>query len=971
MKRKKTVFLLTSFIVVVSMYLSMSTSLIKADTPKEGNETLSLRQTVSEIAQPRMKNIEAYELTANGTGIVAKNIAKTMTDIQGYNGDIAAIKQMILKETGAKAYGLSGGSVVDVTDSIQVSDLKGLETVSSNDLQEFHLTLTVPATQSGTGSALSSDVIVYIGNVAKVSNWSQLDAAIRGNTATVIDIQNSFRNTSSSRLDILLNNTNRPSYVVLGNGYSVDFINYCYYWANNPMSKTITVDNLNMYGGNYYGPFSMTGTNALGSTVTYRNINYTGSQITASFQAIIRLEGVNNIKSKATTYQSFDGVVVSIVNPNQSGLESHTLIFAENSTTTIEVENGDGVILGSYMSDYAPVATIQPSLTMEKNATATIRTLGNGGETNSWGTAGGSLPSVISVQRSGKIDIGENAALNVETADGTTRVPVRLGYLSATSQWTTSINLEDSSNFNVTINGPISNTYSRAGFMLQQNSAINVGDNAEMVINANQMTTGAPVISMGQNAKFDVAQKGSLVLNKNGGTGRLLDLSTGSKFQVKDQGVTKFISTNEGASTSSMIYGGSGSSFIIGDKGTFESVIKDGTGVRNMLDFGSNTTFQFSNAQKIDLDSRGNTNVNLINMTNPGTFTADIQAVSAWSKADASQATPTFHWIPMYGMSIKYNGTTTTSVVGNSITSAIQKSFVDNYRTENFSRIVYDYIPDVLVGFDQPSDNKTLESGQKLTGTVNNNALMLFYLVTDESDPSTDILLTTPTVTSPIKGDARKFNTIADNNGKFTFDLPSSVTLKAGQKIKAYAWLDGKDSYALQTVADKTPPEGESVNYQVALNSPTPPADKFVKNPTDSNPTPQNFTYAFNAETPQSMVDGFMSQIGEHTVKVDLFDEAGNGTTIVSKLTVNKVIDGSDFNAPYKDIRDLSDDQLKSYILEHSQPRAYKISDGQKTDISSLIKITDFGGLNETENLRPKAYPVTLTIKAADSGLAT
>ncbi|MBO0423746.1 pectate lyase-like adhesive domain-containing protein [Enterococcus plantarum] len=990
MKRKKTIFFLVGLITSLCVYLYLGAPLIKADEmtqsttemsaaikssetsmSKENDTTIDSEQSMKEPIQPRMENIEAYELTANGTGIVAKNIAKTMTDIQGYNGDIAAIKQMILKETGAKAYGLSGGSVVDVTDSIQVSDLKGLETVSSNDLQEFHLTLTVPETQSGTGSALSSDVIVYIGNVAKVSNWSQLDAALMSNTVTIVDVQSSMTNTATGRADRNLSD-NRPNYVLLGNGYSLDFIGYSYRWGTNTsIVHKAVVDNVDLYGGHYYGPVTMWDRNAYGSSITYRNVNYTGSQLTASFQAVLRFEGKNVIKSKATQYTSYNGTVRNMADTNQSGLESHTLVFASNTDTTIEAENGDGVILGSWYSNYDTVATIQPSLTLEENATATIRTLGNTGETNSWQTNGGSIPSVISVQRNGKIDVGKNANLNVETADGTTRVPVRLGYQAATSQWTTSINLEDSSNFNVTINGPISNTNSRAGFMLQQNSAINVGDNAEMVINANQMTTGAPVISMGQNAKFDVAQKGSLVLNKNGGTGRLLDLSTGSKFQVKDQGVTKFISTNEGASTSSMIYGGSGSSFIIGDKGTFESVIKDGTGVRNMLDFGSNTTFQFSNAQKIDLDSRGNTNVNLINMTNPGTFTADIQEVSAWSKADASQATPTFHWTPMYGMSIKYNGTTTTSVVGNSITNAIQKSFVDNYRTENFSRIVYDYIPDVLVGFDQPSDNKALESGQKLTGTVNNNALMLFYLVTDESDPSTDVLLTTPTVTSPIEGDTRKFNTIADNNGKFTFDLPSSVTLKAGQKIKAYAWLDGKDSYALQTVADKTPPEGESVNYQVALNGPTPTADKFVKNPTDSNPTPQNFTYAFNAETPQSTVEGFMSQIGEHTVKVDLFDEAGNKTTIVSKLTVNKVIDGSDFNAPYKDIRDLSDDQLKSYILEQSQSTAYKIVDGQKTDISSLIKVTDFGGLNETENLRPKAYPVTLTIKAADSGLAT
>ncbi|WP_430602385.1 hypothetical protein IGJ02_002722 [Enterococcus sp. DIV0724b] len=998
MKSKKIIFLLMGLIAIASIYPYSDTSFIKAeestqlstveskselaettneldtDASKEITDKQDPEHVTSEVISPKMTNNEAYELTADGTGIVVKNIAKTMSDIQGYNGDTAAIKQMILNDSGAKAYGISAGSVVDVTDKIQISDLNGIDTVDSNDLQEFHLTLTVPASASGTGSELSSEVIVYIGNVAKVTNWSQLDTALMSNTVTIIDVQNSMTNTATNRTDRNLSDS-RQNYVLLGNGYSLDFIGYSYRWGTNTsIVHKAVVDNVDMYGGHYYGPVTMWDRNAYGSSITYRNMNYTGAQVTASFQAVLRFEGKNVIKSKATQYTSYDGTVRTMADKNQSGLESHTLVFASNTDTTIEVENGDGVILGSWYSNYDTVATIQPSLTLEDNATATIRTLGNTGETNSWQTAGGNIPSVISVQRNGKIDVGKNANLNVETADGTTRVPIRLGYQSTTSKWITGIHLADNSKFTVDINGPISTTGSRAGFMLQQNSAIDVGNSAEMTINANQMTAGAPVISMGQDAQFDVAEKGRLVLNKNGGTGRLLDLSTGSKFKVSDQGAAKFVSSNEGASKSSMIYGGSGSSFIIGDKGIFESVITDGTSVRNMLDFGSNTIFQFSNAQKIDLDARKNTSANLINMTNPGTFTADIQEVSAWSKEDFNQITPTFHWMPMYGMSIKYNGITTTSVAGNSVTNAIQKSFLDNYRTEKFSRVVYDYIPDVVVGFDKPSDNRTLESGQKLTGAVNNGAYMLFYLVTDENDPSKDVLLTTPTITSPVEGDTRKFHTIADNNGKFTFEVPKSVVLKAGQKIKAYAWLNGKDSYMIQTVADKTAPEGEAVHYHVALNDATPMPENFVKNPIDSNPAPQKFTYAFNAETPQSMVDGFMSQIGEHIVKVDLSDEAGNTTTITSTLTVNEAkeaIEGSDFDAPYIDIRNLSADQLKSYILMQSKPTAYKIVDGQKKDLSSFVTVTDFGGLNDITNIQPKSYPVTLTVKSVDSGLPT
>ncbi|OTP47200.1 hypothetical protein A5884_003575, partial [Enterococcus sp. 7D2_DIV0200] len=739
---------------------------------------------VSQTIQQNKIDSVNYALADNGIGIFAKNIAKTMSDIQGYNGDIDAIKQMVLKDTGAKAYGLSGGSIVDVTDSIQLSDLNGLDKVNSNDLKEFHLTLTVPASISGTGAELNREIIIYVGNVAKVNNWSQLDTALMSGTVTIIDVQSSMTNTAPNTN--IVNRTfadSRPNYLLLGNGYSLDFLGYAYRWGTNTsiVHKAI-IDNVDMYGSHAYGPLTMWDRNAYGSSITYRNVNYTGSQVTAAFQATLYFEGKNNIKSQGTQYISYDGAVRSIPgnHSNQAGLEAHTAIFLPNSNTVIETTQGDGLILGSYYSDYDTVATIQPSLTLEENAVLTIRTLGSSGETNSWGTAGGNVPSVISVQRNGKIDVGENANLNVETAEGTTRVPVRLGYSRATSNWTTSINLGDGSNFNVNINGPISNTGSRGGFMLQQSSEINVGNNAVMSINAKQMTTGAPVISMGQNAKLDVSQKGSLVLNKNGGTGRMLDLSIGAQFNVHDQGVTKFTSTNEDTSTSSLIYGGSGSSFIIGEKGIFEVLIKDGSGVRNMLEFGSSAIFNFANAKKIDLDSRGNINVNLINMSNPGTFIADIQKVSAWSKVDSSQVMPTFQWTPMYGVTIQYNGTTTTNVSGNSITNIMEKNFIDNYRTENFSRVVYDYIPDVIVELDAPSDNKALVDGQKLIGTANKNSSLNFYLVTDESNSSSDVLLTPSTIDSPVEDDARKFNAVANDEGKFSFDLPNDVTLEAG-----------------------------------------------------------------------------------------------------------------------------------------------------------------------------------------------
>lgn len=965
----------------ISQTESVSKKQQKSDTTKvketattsdsEQQSQLPVAKEVStEDSTPEQTNIQAFNLATDGTGIVAKNIAKNLSDIQSAGGDVEKLKKMIIKDSGAKAYGMSGDSVSDVTNQIQIDGLEGLESISSNALKEFHIKLKVPANISGTTEDLSTEVIVYIGEVAKPKTWAELDAALRNSAITVIDVQNSMTNTRTSRNDINIG-TARANYVLLGNGYSLDFIGDSYRW---PTSTTAVhkavVDNVNMYGGHYYGPITMWDENGAGSGITYRNVNYTGSQLTASFQAILRFEKKNVIKSVARSYTSYDGTTRSVADTNQSGLESHTLIFGKDTDTTIEVENGDGIILGSWYSNTNWAQSVQPSAVLEENAVATIRTLGNTGESNSWQTAGGTIESAISIQRNGKIAVGKNASLNVETAEGTTRVPVRLGYQASTAQWVTSISVAEGGSFNVNVGGPIANSNSRAAIMLQQNSAINIADSAVMTINANNMTTGAPVIDMGSNSKFNVGTKGTIILNKNQGTGRTLQLSNGAQFEVKDEGEAHFKSDNEDNSTSSQIYAGNGSSFLIGNKGVFESVISQGSGRRSMLDFGSNTTFRFANAKQIDLDARGNPNVNIVNMTNPGTFLADVQKVSAWSKADALSPEPTYNWTPMYGVKVGYSGTTTSSVSGNSVTNAIQQSFLDNYKTENFSRVLYQYIPDVVIGLNTPGDNKNLPNGQKLTGVVNNFAAIQFYIVKDENDPSKDVLLTPPNVNSPVEGDTRKFHTIADAAGKYTYDIPDNVQLKAGQKIKAYGWLNGKDSFAIETVLDETAPTGDSVEYHTAAGEATPNASQFVANPQDTNPAPQNYRYEFNDETPQSKIDEWMQTQGEYTVKVDLFDEAGNKSTIISKLIVHDTldkIDANDISVSATEINGLTLDQLKTYILQESKANAHKTVDGVQTSLTDKIEVSDLDGMSPTTT--GGSYNVTLKVPTAMSGL--
>ncbi|MFD2385813.1 hypothetical protein [Enterococcus rivorum] len=104
--------------------------------------------------------------------------------------------------------------------------------------------------------------------------------------------------------------------------------------------------------------------------------------------------------------------------------------------------------------------------------------------------------------------------------------------------------------------------------------------------------------------------------------------------------------------------------------------------------------------------------------------------------------------------------------------------------------------------------------------------------------------------------------------------------------------------------------------------------------------------------------------VGEHEVKVDLFDNAKNKTTITSKLIVHETtnsIDGKDIEIGTDVLSNMTEKKLKEYIFEQSSPTAQKIVDGVYTELTNKIQLTDLGGL--TINSAAGVYQVTFTVK--------
>ncbi|MBO0422751.1 WxL domain-containing protein [Enterococcus plantarum] len=723
-------------------------------------------------------------------------------------------------------------------------------------------------------------------------------------------------NTSGNAAYIYLNKANISRKLLInGNGHTIDFGAVCICFSGNSASASnpwdITWSNLKTFHGNWYGFTTLRDMGSSSESVsklTYDNITDVGNQVIHSEYGNIFISG--NFKSNQTEkYTSMFRTDFAINATDQTNFYASKLTIQDNSNVDISTINAGNIDLGyNFAGDF----TIGNNVTFTATANGTKKT--------GYEARGANI-----LLSRGSVIIGNDSKVNL-------------------------IPQSDSSSI----------------ALVASNTQFYIGKNSVVDINSTNHTSSA-----------------------NGLYNNLIYLYNGSTLNVNELGTLNITATGMQNSDSHIIQVDGKAEFTVEKLGTFDVKSDSSSPKQNLLYFGSNQSkFQFADAKKINLERTTSINDNtgnngLINIAGSGgILDLDIQKVNMWSKNDFG-TTPTESWSPMYGVQISFNNMTSSVLSASSLTTKNEESFknsVSGFSTKNVQRVSFDYIPDVNISFVSiADDNHDSNNSTTITGITNPGAYVRLSDVPLDSgvaviDPSKNAIKSPVTSSGQGEEVTSNFTVQADSSGKFTFTIPEGKYFSAGSTIKAYSFLEGKNANVEQIVLDKTPPKGESVDYQVVLNESTPTPDKFVKNPVDSNPKSQNFTYTFNKETPQETVDSFMSQLGEHIVKIDLFDEAGNLTIITSTLTVNEksaMVSGDDFDAHYVDIRNLSETELKDYIIQNSKSDAFKLANGIKTDLTQFVTVTDFGGLNNVSELQPKAYPVTLTVKAADSGLPT
>ncbi|MBA3927919.1 pectate lyase-like adhesive domain-containing protein [Listeria rustica] len=555
-------------------------------------------------------------------------------------------------------------------------------------------------------------------NVANVTDYLQLEAAMKDVTITEINIMNDINFSNYTTGSAAESNLSIPtrSLTINGNGNTVDFRSRGYLMSFGSNKVDIVIKDIKMFGRNYWGPLRLSGTAGKGTQLTYQNIEYTGAQLTCSYEADVNIIGYVTNNSVNAYVSPFDGITYAALT-NQVNLEITNINFYENSVYTGSTTNATVINLGN-----------SGTATVGKNAEVYLLRGGSAGE-----------EGTCAFKIDGNLNINDGAFVQVRTEPGSTAGGIKLS---------------------------------------SSGSSLHISENAELMVN----TLGA--VSDTRNPIYIAS-------------GASLKVDSGAKLNIRAE--------NSGTSTGAAIYTGDSSSFIVAKDGTFD-VQADGTGSKYLVRIGSSSTFQFADAKRVNLQlNNTNTGSRLIYMSgSSGKLNVDVQSVKAWTGTDwVDDGNEAYLWNPMYGMNIKYSSANVSSVTANSVNEATQASFIQNFRTQNFRRVLFEGIPDVAVSIDDLTDDKTAPNSHTITGVSNPGAYIKLT-----GDPAIPV----GTITSQDFNDATMYHAITDAEGRYSFTLPAGSYVSAGNQVTAYSYLNGKSATASTIVKDEVAPDAPTLN---------------------------------------------------------------------------------------------------------------------------------------------------------------
>ncbi|MEJ6347775.1 hypothetical protein R4Y45_00670 [Holzapfeliella sp. He02] len=435
-------------------------------------------------------------------------------------------------------------------------------------------------------------------------------------------------------LNIGFNNTNLT---VDGRGKTVDYSSYSF--QNNSVGN-LTMKDITMYGGNFYGPTKNQGS----GTLTYDNITYTGPQLISATatkvyvknnvtvnggqnyrpKEIPGLEAVNNglapdyVASQANLNQA---------NPNagstQENMEVSSLTFLSGSHYVGSTFNGTALAINT-----------NGNVVLESGAIVDLSPMGDG-------TSGaGSSPTGVAYgiyMPNGSMQVNEGAKINIKPQVNTAMQQQSNGYRNLAAAFYLNrgdVTLAKNAEFNVILDGPLaSRNTDRVGVYIGGTMTLNAGKfkviGQNLISNNNTLVNVTGKLEANDLSTLNVSAAGSGNVTLVQGAGMSIDSPSqvGAIFDIRGMqnspnsklfsGSNNLTSKNVGVDTGNGIVPYSSISFSMngGDavgsnmngqnQKAFTYSNTSGSQTK-FLQFAAIPTFQFSNDYSLSLDEQNN-----------------------------------------------------------------------------------------------------------------------------------------------------------------------------------------------------------------------------------------------------------------------------------------------------------------------------------------------------------------------------
>lgn len=307
--------------------------------------------------------------------------------------------------------------------------------------------------------------------------------------------------------------------------------------------------------------------------------------------------------------------------------------------------------------------------------------------------------------------------------------------------------------------------------MPSRSSNINLSKNSSLRIQLSDTgvgrgfsTSDRPVIEMNNNASLTVDSEAKLEVLGTYKRSRssVISASNRSQFQINSQGI-----------------------FVIDLQGEFKGPRTS----NQVLNMNANTSFSFNDAKKVDINLQSIAG-NFYLFKTAGTFEAQNTKVKAWNTKNISDK-PNYDWQSIYNLVPVYNSGNINSVQATGGSKARIDDLKNNYRTQNFNRVLFEGYPDISITLAPVTTEST-----NLKGNISPNTYVKF-IDSSKMLPKGKLQLN--------ELDDSYYNLQIHDDQVFSYNLPNNTHLKEGDEVTAQAFdeLSGKVAIAKQIVTGK------------------------------------------------------------------------------------------------------------------------------------------------------------------------